>query len=61
MVEVFKRLNVGVSCLGNHDTDYGLAKMSDLIKQTGSPWLMSNLYHEGKIIGDLSRSYTLIH
>jgi len=28
MIEIFKRLNVAVTCLGNHDTDYGLAKMS---------------------------------
>lgn len=34
MIEIFKRLNVAVTCLGNHDTDYGLAKMSELIDKT---------------------------
>jgi 2',3'-cyclic-nucleotide 2'-phosphodiesterase (5'-nucleotidase family) len=45
MLEVFKRCNVSVSCLGNHDTDFGFAKMGDLIAKTQVPWLMSNLYH----------------
>jgi|LakMenE01Jun11ns_1017448.scaffolds.fasta_scaffold9629142_1 2',3'-cyclic-nucleotide 2'-phosphodiesterase (5'-nucleotidase family) len=47
MIEVFKRLNVAVSCLGNHDTDYGLAKMSELIEKTQSVWIMANFYLNG--------------
>ncbi len=27
IIEVFNRLNVKVTCLGNHDTDLGIAKM----------------------------------
>ena len=61
MVEVFKRLNVKVSCLGNHDTDFGLIKMVELIEKTEIPWIISNLYFEGKIIGNLPRSHILIH
>jgi 2',3'-cyclic-nucleotide 2'-phosphodiesterase (5'-nucleotidase family) len=61
MIDVFKRLNVSVSCLGNHDTDFGLAKMSELIHKTGSVWLMSNLYYNGKPIGNLPRTHILTH
>lgn len=61
MLEIFKRLNVAVSCLGNHDTDYGLAKMSELIEKTKGVWLMANLYLDGKIIGNLPRSHTILH
>lgn len=57
MLDVFNRLNVKVSCLGNHDTDMGLAKMQELVKQTNSIWLMANLFTEdGNIVGNLDRS-----
>lgn len=59
MLEVFRRCNVKVSCLGNHDTDFGFAKMKELIEKTGVPWLMSNLYHQGRIVGDLLRSHIM--
>lgn len=51
MIEVYKRLKVQVSCLGNHDTDFGLAKMSELIEKTKTPWLMSNLFIGTETIG----------
>ena len=50
-----------MTCLGNHDTDFGLAKMTELISQTKSIWLMANLYHDGKIIGNLPRSHIVEH
>ena len=34
MVGVFNRLNVKVSCLGNHDLDYGVARMKELVQMT---------------------------
>ena len=58
MLKVFNRLNVKVSCLGNHDTDLGIKRMKELIAQTApSKWLMSNLSLEGTgaPIGDLAR------
>ena len=63
MVEVYKKLNVKVSCLGNHDTDYGLAKMSELIAKTKTPWLMANLFYEdGRTrIGDLPAYHVMSH
>lgn len=50
-----------VTCLGNHDTDMGIGKMQELTGLTNSVWLMSNLYHDGKIIGGLPRSHILEH
>ncbi len=63
MVEVFKRLNIAACCLGNHDTDFGLEKMQELIQKTQGIWLMSNLYlHDAKrIVGDLPRSHVITH
>ena len=62
MIEVFNRTNTRVTCLGNHDTDCGLAQMTKLINQTSSVWLMSNFYLEdGSVIGDLPRSHIMEH
>jgi len=61
MIEIFNRLNVRVSCLGNHDMDYGLEKMEQLILKTNSVWLMANLYYGGKIVGNLARSHIVFH
>jgi len=62
MVEVFKKLSVDVSCLGNHDTDFGLERCSELIGKTKSPWLMSNLsLDDGSPICGLPRYHVLEH
>jgi len=54
MVEVYKRLKVAVSCLGNHETEYGIPRMTELIKMTKTPWLMANLLtEEGQILDGL--------
>ena len=60
MIDVFNRLKVDVSCLGNHETDFGLARMRELIQATNSPWLMANCFEEpGRTIGDLPGSHIL--
>ena len=59
MLGVFKRLNPKVSCLGNHDTDFGIPKMKELIAKTECPWLMANLFLNGERIGDLPGHYIL--
>ena len=44
MIKVFNRINVKVSCLGNHDLDLGLIRMEELINQTKpTVWVMANL------------------
>ena len=44
MVKVFNSLNVKVSCLGNHDLDFGVQRMTELVEMTKPcKWLISNL------------------
>ena len=44
MIFPFDKLNVDVSCVGNHELDKGIDKASELIKKTKSAWIMSNLF-----------------
>ena len=43
MIMPFERLNVDVSCLGNHELDHGLKTAKELLSKTSCPWLMTNL------------------
>ena len=43
MIKPFNRMNVDVSCLGNHELETGIEEAVNLIKQTNCPWVMSNL------------------
>ena len=44
MVGVFNQLQIHVSCLGNHDLDFGVLRMNELVSQTApTSWLMSNM------------------
>ena len=50
MVKPFEKLNVDVSCLGNHELDHGIENAMKLMAKTECPWLMTNLID--KITGD---------
>ena len=57
MVKVLNSLNVKVSCLGNHDLDFGIERMKELVAMTKPcKWLISNLTVEstGKPVGELA-------
>ena len=57
MVNVFNSLNIKVSCLGNHELDFGLERCKELIGMTKPcKWLISNLTLEetGKTVADLA-------
>ena len=43
MLMPFETFNVDVNCLGNHELDNGIEAAVELMKQTSSPWLMTNL------------------
>ena len=59
MLKVYNELNVQVACLGNHDLDFGVAKMVSLTSRTAPcEWLMSNFNVDGKPIGGLA-PYTI--
>jgi 5'-nucleotidase len=46
MVDYLKTLNVECCCLGNHETEYGLNRMQELIQMSERPWLLSNFFME---------------
>ena len=48
MIKPFNRLNVDISCLGNHELDNGIEKCAELIAQTNCPWILSNLLETEK-------------
>jgi len=55
MLKPFNRMNVDVSCLGNHELEIGIEHGKELIKETNCPWVMSNLVEldkESKPIAD---------
>ena len=44
MIGVYNQLGIHVACLGNHDLDFGVKRISELVGQTGpSSWLISNI------------------
>ena len=59
MILPFEKLNVDVSCLGNHELDDGMETAKRLISQTSCPWLMTNLVdiESKKPILDLKESF----
>jgi 5'-nucleotidase len=47
MVKPFNRMNVDISCVGNHDLDLGLDHAEKLMKKTNCPWILTNLVDTG--------------
>ena len=43
-------LGVHVSCVGNHDLDFGVDILEGLIAQTMIPWVLSNVKIKGKTV-----------
>ena len=64
MIKPFNRMNVDISCLGNHELDKGQIVAKELIEQTNCEWVISNLHvqdGEGeKVMLDL-KPYQVIH
>jgi len=44
MILPINEFGVDVACIGNHDFDNGLAKLSELMKQCKFPWLLANVH-----------------
>lgn len=44
MIQFFNLFKVDVSCLGNHDLDFGIERFINLKGQTGHPWLCTNVF-----------------
>ncbi|GLC44357.1 hypothetical protein PLESTB_000478100 [Pleodorina starrii] len=47
MVPVLNDIGVHVSCIGNHDFDYGLENLKKLNAKCNFPWLMANVLERG--------------
>ena len=56
MMKPFLGLNIDVSCVGNHEIDYGIEKAEQLIEQTKSVWLLSNLLEINKNMRPLANT-----
>ena len=51
---------VDVACMGNHDFDFGLPTLKELIHETNFPWLLSNvLDSDGNPIANGKRFHIL--
>ncbi|KAL3859708.1 hypothetical protein ACJMK2_009913 [Sinanodonta woodiana] len=44
MIPILNLLGVHCAVLGNHDFDFGVDHLEDVMTQTNFPWLMSNVY-----------------
>lgn len=44
MLPFIKHAKIDVTCLGNHDLDFGKVLFEKLAEHTNIPWLMSNIY-----------------
>ncbi|PNH05871.1 5'-nucleotidase [Tetrabaena socialis] len=47
MVPILNEIGVNVSCIGNHEFDYGLDNLMKLNAQCNFPWLMANVLERG--------------
>ena len=43
MVPLLNRLGISAACIGNHDFDFGVDNLVELIGDCNFPWLMSNV------------------
>ena len=43
MMPFLEQGGVDIACIGNHDLDFGVPKLADLISRLPFPWLSSNL------------------
>lgn len=44
MIKPLNSFKIDLACFGNHDLDYELEHVTQLIKKTNFPWLLSNVY-----------------
>lgn len=44
MIKPLNAFGIDLACFGNHDLDYELEHVMELVKQTNFPWLLSNVY-----------------
>ena len=62
MVPVLKSLGVEVACIGNHDLDYGIEELTQLMRETEFPWLMSNMADKttGRLLANAHETHEVL-
>ena len=48
MLPFFDNFKIDVSCVGNHDLDFGLERFIELKEKSNHPWLFSNVFDREK-------------
>lgn len=43
MIDILNLCNINAACVGNHDFDFGIETLSNLLKISKFPWLLSNI------------------
>lgn len=43
MADVLNLCHITAACAGNHDFDFGVDTLDDLVKRSNYPWLLSNI------------------
>lgn len=46
-VDIYERLGTDIEVFGNHEFDYGLGSLQDIIRSSPQTWLAANLYNLG--------------
>ncbi len=61
MVPVLNAIGIEAACIGNHDLDYGIEELTDLIRGTNFPWMMSNMgdRHTGRLLADAKETHVV--
>jgi 2',3'-cyclic-nucleotide 2'-phosphodiesterase (5'-nucleotidase family) len=63
MTELLNALQIDVACYGNHDFDFGEARLADLSERTNFPWTLANVVRKPQIKGHgqlLARSHEYV-
>jgi 5'-nucleotidase len=46
MIKPLNSFGIDLACFGNHDFDYSLERVRELIDMTNFPWLLSNVFDD---------------
>jgi 2',3'-cyclic-nucleotide 2'-phosphodiesterase (5'-nucleotidase family) len=58
-LDFFEAVSPAVSTFGNHDFDFGAARLRDLVERSPQQWLSANVYADGESFADVDA--TVVH
>ena len=66
LVEPFNQMKIDAAVIGNHELDFGIARLEEIVKQIKQPngqceWIMSNLHKKesGDTLAEMTESYII--